>query len=147
MYVTVHYFVSSQVPLRTRATQLPGHTLTDDLQLCNHRFERITPLLPRLSPFQHFIWHKEGQDAHRTPRWQGTHTSAHAKSPYSRPTKRWCKSFGGVKICAARFSDALRGDQLSLICIQSIVVTCGHDHSGRQLTHKPERVFHAGWLT
>ena len=44
VFVYVHHFVSSQSPLKTRATQLPGHTLTDDLQRCSHRFECILPL-------------------------------------------------------------------------------------------------------
>ena len=65
--MSAYRFVLAQVPLKTRATQLPGHTLTEYLQICHHRFERIQPLQPRLGPFLYFFSLVEGQIGHRTP--------------------------------------------------------------------------------
>ena len=65
--MSVYRFVSAQVPLKTRATQLSSHTLTDYLQMYHHRFERILPLQPRLGPFLELISLVESQTGHRTP--------------------------------------------------------------------------------
>ena len=67
--MSVYRFVLAQVPLKTRATQLPGHPLTNYcLQMCRHHFERIQPLQPRLGPFVHFFSHIEGQSRTLTVR-------------------------------------------------------------------------------
>ena len=65
--MSVYCFVSAQVPLKTRATWLPGNTLTDYLQMYHHRFERILPLQPRLGPFLELFSLIESQTGHKTP--------------------------------------------------------------------------------
>ena len=137
--------MSSRAPLKTRATHLPGHTLTDLLQLCQHRFEGKPPLQLHLSPFLLLFTPKGGRTGHETPRLQGVYAPAHAKSPSSRPTERQCESFGGMAIGTMRLSDASRGGPHSYNRIQDIVEPCGQGLSGRHPTH--ERVFHANRLT
>jgi hypothetical protein len=119
----------------SRATFLPGHTLTDYLQLCHHRFEGKPPLQPHLSPFLLLFTHKGGQTGHRTPRLRGVYATAHAKSPSSSPTERMRESFGGIDIGTVRLSDASKGGPHGLNRIQDIVEPCGPGHSGRHLTH------------
>ena len=133
------------MPLKTRATHLPGHTLTNYLQLCQHRFEGKPPLQPHLSLFLLLFTHKGGQTGHGTPRLRGVYATAHAKSPSSRPTERHCKSLGGMEIGTMRLFDTSRGGPHSLYSIQDIVEPCGQGYSGRHPTHK--RVFHADRLT
>ncbi len=132
--MSVHHFVSPQAPLNTRATHLPGHTLADYLQLCQHCFEGKPPLQPHLSPFLLLFTHKGGQTGHRTPRLRGVYATAHAKSPSSRPTERHCKSLGGMEIGTMRLSDASRGILHSYNRIKDIVEPCGQGHSGRHPT-------------
>ena len=63
----------------------------------------------------------------------------------SRPTERWCESFGGMKIGTMRLFATSRGGPHNLYSIQDIVEPCGQGHSGRHPTHKS--VFHAARLT
>jgi hypothetical protein len=137
--------VSPQAPLTTHATHLASHTLTDYLQLCQCRFQGNPPLQPHHSPFLLVFTHIGGHAGHRTPRSRGVYAAAHEKSPFSRPTKRRCESFGGMEIGTMRLFDASRGGQHSLYRIQDIVEPCGQGHSGRHPTHKRE--FLADWLT
>jgi hypothetical protein len=115
--------VSPQAPLTTRATHLAGHTLTDCLQLCHRRFEGNPPLQPLHSPLLLVFTHIGGHTGHRTPRSRRVYATAHAKSPFSRPTERLCEWFGGMEIGTVRLRlfDASRGDPHSLNRIQDIV--------------------------
>ena len=140
-----HSFVSPQAPLTTRATHLAGHTLTYYLQLCQRCFQCNPPLQHHHSPFLLVCTHIGGHTGLRTPRSRGFYAAAHAKSPLSRPTERWCESFGGMKIGTMRFFATSRGGPHNLYSIQDIVEPCGQGHSGRHPTHKS--VFHAARLT
>jgi hypothetical protein len=137
--------VSPQAPLTTRATHLACHTLTDYLQLCQRRFEGNPPLQPHHSPFLLVFTLIVGHTGHRTPRSRRVYATAHAKSPFSRPTEPRCESFEGMEIGTMRLFDASMGGQHSLNSVQDIVEPCGQGHSGRHPTHK--RVFHADRLT
>ena len=125
----VHHFVSPRAPLKTRATHLPGHTLTDYLQLCQHHFEGKPPLQPHRSPFLLLFTHKGGRNGHGTPRLRGVYATAHAKSTCSRPTEvQIVRGHGNWYHEALRRLE--RGGLHRYNRIQDIVEPCGQGRSG-----------------